>query len=975
MQTLRPLTYLALTGLCTTLCFADLPDANTVLKTLNKADTPATTNRNYVANYHKKLERASDAEDRVRAWLTTYRLWAVDFSKNDDWEQQDYFEKQLGLLGRYFPNKANWTELRSQIDQTVAQTRKNNLKALSFILALLENDEAMAIQIFQSNHSATSGSGKTQGTSSGILRALTGIDSYDSYDSFDNDGLVNLAIEQSSMTKLQRIAYETMITNSKRSDYYTYYGNIPDLTKLYTSDQLPEKLNELVFVQKEYLSAYNLPQKMIPLVYAALRANNLTPDDSFHDFLDPKSPTYTEDIAYYVSKHSGTKMGDQAYLKQIVSKLKSNDAEGAWEAWAAYAEANSEKAASFLESLFGYQSRNYQRSTIVDFAMRLLELSDNPQLLSLLSHGLPLEGSENDPLLVKLRALKQDSASAETQLIYAFIELDRLLAVGLEAQSVEAANAVLELSEGLIDNLPEEDATERLLRYARAFKLLNNPALSDAFLELSIQSIEQQEGYQREYSCSSLAAYYVELGEFEKAFEQLFKSAQSANPAELQRGEVEIASALGGMAEIYAQAGRHQDAIALLDQAIGWGVKDLREVSFYSEFHDFKVTIANSLHHLGRSAEARDILKDHLRYENNSADAAYQALIEIDGQASAAFFKELQAEDPFQERPLIWQAVLLQKAGELEAAEEMARHAISIDPTDGEANSINRLRAYAVLGDILKARNHDEAITFERIVTAVDLSEKADEYRIAGLASHALERYQAALDLFADAYCVRFRTAVELEAAGQYALAEEHFEAAYTLMPDQFGRIESHCFGCEGAFTGERAERIAERVFTRMLEERPNQASLHYLMGYLNESRGQPEVALANFQKAVELDPLYYNAWSHIVNLAETQNEPELALHAIRQMLSVAPLRAIDQLEYMELTSLGQLWETAESILPILPERRQSLYPLKASSKIVEKSGIDHYYGDDSRDYQAPGSLLFKNYTVTSLITESIEND
>ena len=33
-------------------------------------------------------------------------------------------------------------------------------------------------------------------------------------------------------------------------------------------------------------------------------------------------------------------------------------------------------------------------------------------------------------------------------------------------------------------------------------------------------------------------------------------------------------------------------------------------------------------------------------------------------------------------------------------------------------------------------------------------------------------------------------------------------------MPDSFGRVESHCFGCESVFQGADAQALAERVFT-----------------------------------------------------------------------------------------------------------------------------------------------------------------
>ena len=52
---------------------------------------------------------------------------------------------------------------------------------------------------------------------------------------------------------------------------------------------------------------------------------------------------------------------------------------------------------------------------------------------------------------------------------------------------------------------------------------------------------------------------------------------------------------------------------------------------------------------------------------------------------------------------------------------------------------------------------------------------------------------------FADAYCIQSRLALRYSELGDYVKAEQHYQRAFELMPDSFGRIESHCFGCEGA--------------------------------------------------------------------------------------------------------------------------------------------------------------------------------
>ena len=83
-------------------------------------------------------------------------------------------------------------------------------------------------------------------------------------------------------------------------------------------------------------------------------------------------------------------------------------------------------------------------------------------------------------------------------------------------------------------------------------------------------------------------------------------------------------------------------------------------------------------------------------------------------------------------------------------------------------------------------------------------------------------------------------------------------------MPESFGRVESHCFGCEGVFHGELAQNIAEKVFGELAAKTPDKPQVHYLLGYLREEQGRYQEALPELQKAVKLDPDYLNAWKHL---------------------------------------------------------------------------------------------------------------
>src|SRR5690606_2598690 len=129
-----------------------------------------------------------------------------------------------------------------------------------------------------------------------------------------------------------------------------------------------------------------------------------------------------------------------------------------------------------------------------------------------------------------------------------------------------------------------------------------------------------------------------------------------------------------------------------------------------------------------------------------------------------------------------------------------------------------RMRAYSVLADALEALGQaDEASIYRGAVSAIRIAEDADRLYAAGLITRGVELYEAALTHFADAYCIQSRLAGQLSGLGRHEEAAEHCRKAYGLRPDSFGRMESHCFGCEGVSEGEQAQTIAEEVFGRLI--------------------------------------------------------------------------------------------------------------------------------------------------------------
>ena len=412
---------------------------------------------------------------------------------------------------------------------------------------------------------------------------------------------------------------------------------------------------------------------------------------------------------------------------------------------------------------------------------------------------------------------------------------------------------------------------------------------------------------------------------------------------------------LTALATLYYKAGRNEDVLALLEQSPNWGAKDLSEL-FDTSPLDNEVALvwlhtpgesplpvpymaAKALAVRGQKAAAQKINAAVLdKYPG--LDRGYELLLQLDGTNAIPRLDELFARDQFEERPVIWKAHLLRQQSQLEAAEKTIRQAIAIDPSDGEEGRGDRMRAYSELAEILDARgNSKDAETYREIVKAIRLSENADQFYTAGLLKHAISMYEEALNHFSDAYCIQSRLAIQLAALGLNAEAEEHYRRAYELMPDSFGRVESHCFGCEKAFDGQHAQSIAEKVFTQLAAERPNKPQVHYLLGYLRQEQERYNEALTNYLTAVRLDPDYLNAWVKVQEAsAQTLMPQQQRDETVFNILRLDPLHRHAQPDYQRVSDLKRLWTAVADAAIHQPPQASDLFALDASKSAMEKA-------------------------------------
>ncbi len=266
------------------------------------------------------------------------------------------------------------------------------------------------------------------------------------------------------------------------------------------------------------------------------------------------------------------------------------------------------------------------------------------------------------------------------------------------------------------------------------------------------------------------------------------------------------------------------------------------------------------------------------------------------------------------------------------------KSAIAIDPSDGEQGRDDRMRAYATLADILDAKDDPEAAAlYRRAVKAIRLSEQADELHQLGLYQRAFARYREALEQFSDAYCIQSRLAVQLSKQGFQSETLAHYRRAYELMPDSFGRVESHCFGCESVFAGPVAQGIADEVFSAIVAKTPEKAQGHYMLGYLRKEQGRYTEAVQLFREAVARDGEYLNAWRQLHEIAErTYVSPQERDIARLKLLELDPAQHHVKYQLDRVSDLRALYRALASARRGAAQAPRKAYDLRANREMLE---------------------------------------
>jgi tetratricopeptide (TPR) repeat protein len=154
-------------------------------------------------------------------------------------------------------------------------------------------------------------------------------------------------------------------------------------------------------------------------------------------------------------------------------------------------------------------------------------------------------------------------------------------------------------------------------------------------------------------------------------------------------------------------------------------------------------------------------------------------------------------------------------------------------------------------------------------------------------------------------------------------------------MPASFGRVESHCFGCESVFEGAQPQSIAAEVFQTLAKKDPRNPRVHYLQGYLLQEEGHYSEALPAFRTAVQIDESYLNAWRHLQQASEHiyVNSGDRDVVTIK-LLQLDPQQRHVTYDTGQVGNFGLLWNTVAQLRrqSDAVSHEESLYPLRQSA-------------------------------------------
>ncbi|MFT5387555.1 MAG: tetratricopeptide (TPR) repeat protein, partial [Candidatus Omnitrophota bacterium] len=699
-----------------------------------------------------------------------------------------------------------------------------------------------------------------------------------------------------------------------------------------------------------------------------------------------KSPQRSRD--YYLGSNDRSRTLAKIYYmtalivnnRQDEAKVVAKEIGALTDIWLNYEIASSLKKAGYTQEVYEF----------------LTEVIDENSLSQMWEYYIPIavEAGESSSLVGRLKkARENEKMDLEMKMQLTKYLYKAYLSLG-EDDNAEALIASINIE---VDKIVSKGKKNIYLGYIadialgemRAGRLLDNKkwikhgmALYEECLVLLPKGITSFES--NDHSPLVLSRELMMMGKYKEAEKEInthiIKYIKSVGGTVSYYGDSPLNDAAKMLLEIYHTQERYDDVLALIKEYPYFSVYDVRGlIKSYKSGFNAAYVVANAFYHTGKKDLALSIAKEIINQEAGH-DLTYELIIKILSETEALELLEFQyRRDRFEERPLIFKAEILLKGNKVDEALVAIEQAIAIDPSDGEQGKGSRMRAYHVMSEIMGANGDAEKQAFyASVVNAIRKSEMADAYYANGMIMRALDIYRASLETFEDAYCIQSRMAVKLEGVGRYKEAEEHFQKAYELMPNSFGRQESHCFGCELVFANTRRQSIADKVFLNLLKKEPNNPKVHYLLGYLRMEEGKMSEARDLFRKATVLDPIYINAWKKRKEVKESISmSREESDDIIINIVKLDPVEGVFDNDVKTVWDLRRLLKVLGEVKEFVPHQEKRLFILEASKKRLSKESGSSKWMRDNDDDQIyidqiiSQHILFKHlYSIEALVSE-----
>jgi len=148
----------------------------------------------------------------------------------------------------------------------------------------------------------------------------------------------------------------------------------------------------------------------------------------------------------------------------------------------------------------------------------------------------------------------------------------------------------------------------------------------------------------------------------------------------------------------------------------------------------------------------------------------------------------------------------------------------------------------------------------------------------------AIKTYQKAIDLEPFSHVVLNNLGNTLNKLGQHEDALKILELCFSIAPDFFPAIINKANALDGLGRYDEAKDTCKHA----MQIAPNSAKIHYNYGTIIKER-EPKAALKAFNKAISLDPNYFQAFNNKANLLRQMGRLEEAVRASNRVINFVP--------------------------------------------------------------------------------------